>query len=103
MLCRNRFRSGRESIVQQPDYQEKVRLAFLLGEKPSVTVKNLKISRSTYYRLLSVLGIIISAPLHGGGIDNIQSFIANLPTPEPVRKHNKGHEIGSYQRREPSK
>ncbi len=113
MPSRERFKSGRLSIVQQPEYQEKVKQAFLSGEKPCITIKNLKISRSTYYRILSALGITILSSLHGGhpnstqeqtsDISYIQSFLDNNPVPESIGKHYKGIKTRSYQRRDSSK
>lgn len=108
MLGRNRFRSGRESIVQQPEYQEKVQLAFHKGEKPCVTIRDLNISRSTYYRILIALGIIIRSPLNGGNVkeqttDTVQAFLNDNPVPESAGKYYKEYQIRSHQRCESSK
>ncbi len=104
MLSRNRFRSGRESIVQQPEYQEKVQLAFHKGEKPCITIRDLNISRSTYYRILIALGIIIRSPLNGGNnTDTVQAFLNDNPVPESAGKYYKEYQIRSHQRCESSK
>ena len=110
LRSRDRFPPGRQSIVKESEYQDKVYLAFLKGEKICVTVKSLGISRSTYYRILAALGITIRPPLHGGNanynqeqtidVSSIQSFIASLPALESVRRYDKEHEISSDQRRE---
>ena len=111
MPSRERFRSGRESIVQQPEYQEKVQLAFHKGEKPCITIRDLNISRSTYYRILIALGIIIRSPLNGGNANNtnehttdsVQAFLNNNPVPESAGKYYKEYQIRSHQRCESSK
>ena len=108
MLSRDSFRPGRQSIVLQPEYQEEVHQAFLRGEKPFITVKNLNISRSTYYRILSILGISIRPSLHGGNSNSFQEQNVDFSTiksilennPVPIGRYSEELKISPYQRRQ---